>query len=84
MRHTLTFDADVEAKIAEECRTSGKPFQEVVNTVLLLGFAVRQSTKSSPPLTIRPLHLDLKPGVSLESISALEEVEDRSRWFGGD
>jgi hypothetical protein len=74
MRHTLTLEPDVDASVAETCRVTGKPFKEVVNALLRQGLAVREAAKSAPPLFIAPIAMGLKPGLSLVSVSNLEEL----------
>lgn len=74
MRHTLTLEPDVDAALAEACRVSGKPLKEVVNATLRTGFAMQERLRSAPPLVITPSPGGPVPGISLVSISALEEL----------
>ena len=72
MRHTLTLDPDVDARVAQVCRVSGKSFNEVVNALLRHGLEVNATAKSSPPLQFDTVSLGLRPGLSLVSIADLE------------
>lgn len=79
MRHTLTLESDIDYALAEACRLSGKSFKDVVNTTLRQGLALQKSMRQAPKLTIEPLEMELKPGISLVSISALESmIEEES------
>lgn len=82
MRHTLTFEPDVDAALAATCRSTGKPLKEVVNSLLRTGLALQESLKSAPPFVIEPVSMGgIRPGISLDSISALESLieEDSHR-----
>jgi hypothetical protein len=75
MRHTLTLEPDVDAALAAACRSTGKPFKEVVNTLLRNGLALQESLRTAPPLVIEPISMGgLRPGISLDSVSALESL----------
>lgn len=75
----MTLEPDVESRIADACRSSGKAFKDVVNEVLRRGFAIEQTVQTAPPLVIEPFDLEFKPGISLVSISALEAlIEEES------
>ena len=75
MRHTLTLEPDVDAAVAEACKSSGKPMKEVINTLLRHALASAESLKTAPPMVIRPISMGgLRPGVSIDSISALESL----------
>jgi hypothetical protein len=79
VRHTLTLDADVDARIAEACKASGKPFKQVVNSLLRQGLSLSETAASMPPLKIRTTEMGLQPGISLVSISELESlIEEQS------
>ena len=77
MRHTVTLESDVESKIAEACRATGKAFDAVLNEVLRQGFAAKAAARLSPSLQIEPFDLEFRPGVSFVSISTLEASEVR-------
>ncbi len=79
MRHTLTLEPDVDAALAEVCRSTGKPFKEIVNTTLRNGLALRHKLQSAPPLRIQPIPMGLRPGLSLQSISELEALLEEDR-----
>ena len=79
MRHTLTLESDVDIALAEACRVSGKSFKDVVNATLRQGLALQKSINQARKLVIEPLNMELMPGVSLVSISALESmIEEES------
>jgi hypothetical protein len=80
MRHTVTLEPDVDAAIAEACRVSGKPFKEVVNSILRQGLAQRSAAQAAPSLILNPLKMGLRPGISLVSISGIEAlIEEEAR-----
>ena len=81
MRHTLTLEPDVDAALAATCRATGKPLKEVVNSLLRKGLALQESLKRVPPFVVEPVSMGgLRPGISLDSISALESlIEEDSR-----
>ncbi len=79
MRHTLTLDDDLDARIAEACKESGKSFKYVVNALLRQGLAQRESAVAAPAFKIQPRAIGLRPGLSLVSISELEALmEERA------
>lgn len=67
-------EPDVDAALAEACKSTGKPFKEIVNSILRLGLAKRESIRLAPPLKLEPMEMGLKPGASLVSISNLESM----------
>lgn len=73
MRRTLTIDDDLDKLIRREMAASKDGFREVINKLLRLGLQARQVAKTSPPLSIQPVKMGSKPGVSFESIADLEE-----------
>jgi hypothetical protein len=76
VRTTLTLDEDVAVKIKNEVRKRGKPFKQVVNETLREGFALREARQKQPPFRVKAWPMGLRPGLSLDSISALiEQVE---------
>jgi len=75
MRHTLTLEPDVDAALAAACLATGKPFKEVVNSLLRDGLALKEQLRIAPPLVIEPLSMGgLRPGISIDSVSALEAL----------
>ena len=76
MRTTLTLDDDVQAKLAQEARRSGKPFKEVVNHYLRVGLNARLLAKPPRKFVVRARPMGLREGLSYDSIaSLLEQVE---------
>ena len=53
MRTTLTLDDDVDAKLREESRRSGKPLKQVVNDCLRLGLNVRAKAPPATPFRVK-------------------------------
>ncbi len=74
MRTTLTLEDDVAEKLKAKARKSGKPFKRVVNEVLREGLA-RKPAKPIP-FRVKARPMGLRPGLSLDCVSALiEQVE---------
>ena len=82
MRTTLTLDDDIAAKLARASRTSGKSFKELVNATLRRGLLETQSAaRQSHPFVVQAQSLGrLKPGMTLDKISALLEEADGPSW----
>jgi hypothetical protein len=78
VRTTLTLEEDVASKLKAEVRRSGKPFKDVVNEYLRLGFQGRgPRPKPDPPFEIHPRDLGaLRPGLSLDNIGDLLEAAE--------
>ena len=76
MRTTLTLDDDVQAKLDQEARRSGRSFKEVVNYYLRIGLDARNSAEPPRKFVVRARPMGLREGLSYESIaSLLEQVE---------
>lgn len=77
MRTTLTLDDDIAAKLANASRTSGKPFKEVVNSLLRHALFETRPAKNAAAFVVQPQKMGaLKAGFTLDKISAvLEEAE---------
>ena len=77
MRTTLTLDDDIAAKLASASRTSGKPFKEVVNSLLRRALFETKSAKNAGTFAVQPQKMGaLKAGFTLDKISTvLEEAE---------
>lgn len=73
MRTTLTLDDDVAAKLKSDARKTGRPFKTLVNETLRDGFALREARRKQPPYRVKARPMGLRPGLSLDSISALIE-----------
>ena len=80
MRTTLTLDDDVAAKLVAAGRKSGQPFKTVVNETLRRGLQGAQAARQSAPFVVEAQRMGpLKPGASLDRISALLEDIDGPR-----
>ena len=76
MRTTLTLDDDVQAKLDQEARRSGKFFKEVVNYYLRLGIHARHSANPPRKFVVRARPMGLREELPSESIaSLLEQLE---------
>ena len=73
MRTTLTLDADVTSQLRRETRRSGKPFKQVVNDVLRLGFESRRRTKPPGRFKVRPFPAGPPPGLNFDNVEELIE-----------
>ena len=71
MRTTLTLDEDVTAKLKAESRRTGRPFKETVNACLRAGLSLRRPAKAAKPFQVKARDLGLRPGISIDKISAL-------------
>jgi hypothetical protein len=79
MRTTLTLDEDVAAKLKSAARRSGRPFRELVNDTLRRGFATATHPAVRPPFKVEARDLgNLRPGLSLDSVSDLVEQAEGS------
>ena len=77
MRTTLTIDDDIAAKLVSASRKSGKSFKEIVNTALRRGLLGAQAAQNSKPFFVQPQKMgSLRPGISLDKISALLDEAD--------
>lgn len=75
VRTTLTLDDDVAARLRRAVRDTGIPMRTVANEALRSGLEARES-RAIPPFRVDARVLGLRPGLSLDSISALlEQVE---------
>ena len=80
MRTTLTLDEDVAAKLKSAARRSGRPFRELVNDTLRRGLAKAPDRATLPPFKVEARDLgNLRPGLSLDSVSDLVEQAEGSR-----
>ena len=80
MRTTLTLDDDIAVKLADASRKSGKPFKEVVNTLLRRGLLETRTAQQSGAFIVQPQKMGgLKAGFSLDKISAVLEEADGPR-----
>jgi hypothetical protein len=72
VRSTLTLDDDVFALLRQEIRKSGRPFKEVVNERLRLGFTVEKQP-ARRPFKVKPINLGLPHYDKVEEL--LESLE---------
>ena len=77
MRTTLTLDDDIAAKLSAASRTSGKPFKEVVNSLLRRALFENKAAKKADAFVVQPQKMGaLKPGFTLDKISAVLDEAD--------
>ena len=77
MRTTLTLDDDVAAKLANASRTSGKPFKEVVNTLLRRALFETRAAQKPDAFVVQPQKMGgLKAGFTLDKIFAVMDEAD--------
>jgi hypothetical protein len=85
MRTTLTLDPDVEKRLQQEMRRTGKGMKAVVNEALRLGLGVKAKPGKPPRFEVRPHRFGFKPGIDLDRLNQLadeleaEEVSERLR-----
>ena len=77
MRTTLTLDSDVNAKLKQEMRRSGKSFKQTVNEFLRLGLNARRVMKPAGKFVVRPKPMGPPRGLSYDNV---EELLD---WLDG-
>ena len=75
MRTTFTLDDDVEKKLKEQIRKTGKSFKTVVNETLRLGLAASRQMSETPlkPFRVKARALGVKPGFSYDDTADLLE-----------
>jgi len=71
MRTTLTLDPDVAAKAKKGASKLGKPFKEVINTALRIGFEQVLNPPTPTPYRTKPRPLGLKKGYTYDNIAEL-------------
>ena len=80
MRTTLTLDDDIAAKLTNASRTSGKPFKEVVNTLLRRALLETKAAQKTGVFVVQPHKMGgLKAGLTLDKISAVLDEADGPR-----
>ena len=80
VRTTLTLDDDVEAKLKQQMRRSGKSFKETVNEFLRLGLNARPQLKPAKKFVVRPKPFGPPPGFSFDNVEELlDELEGPAR-----
>jgi len=73
VRTTLTLEEDVEAKLDQAMRKTGKSFKAAVNDYLRLGLAVEARVKPLKPFVVHARPLGLPPGLSYDHVEELIE-----------
>lgn len=77
MRTTVTLDEDIAAKLRAEVRRTGKPFRTVLNECLQVALSAGRGQASPASFRIEPRDLGaLRPGLSLDYVSQLLELEE--------
>lgn len=71
----MTLDDDVAAKLAAEAKRTGRPYRSVVNEAIRAGLETRRRGPNGR-YRVRARKMGLRPGVSLDSISALIDALD--------
>ncbi len=69
VRTTLTLDDDVAHLVAEEARSSRRPYRLVVNEALRAGLRSRASSPS--PFVVTPRYMGLHPGFDTDDVEGL-------------
>lgn len=80
MRTTLTLDDDIAAMLGSASRTTGKTFEEVVNSQLRRALFETKAAQKADAFIVQPQKMGvLKPGFALDKISAALEQADGPR-----
>jgi hypothetical protein len=72
MRTTVTLEMDVEARIKEEMRKTGKSFKETVNNLLRRGYKA-QAESHDEPFRFFTKDMGERPGLNYDKIHDLIE-----------
>jgi hypothetical protein len=72
VRTTTTIDDDVAKQLEQEMRRSGRPFKQVLNHILRLGFAAAKQP-ARKPFKVKPWNLQPPPGQSFDKVEQLIE-----------
>ena len=76
MRTTLTLEPDVEKRIRQEIRRTGKGRKAVVNEALRLGLGMAGKPIRPPHFEVRARAFGFKPGIDLDRLNQLvDELE---------
>lgn len=70
MRTTITLDRDVAQAAKAASARLGKPFKQVVNQAMRIGFEQMTKAKAKPFRT-KPFNTKLRPGISIDNIGEL-------------
>jgi len=75
-RTTLTLDADVAARLADEMHRQRKPFRQVVNEAIRRGLSGSERRAKLPPFKVKVFKTKLRPGIDLTHAGRLlDELE---------
>lgn len=83
MRTTLTLDEDVEKRLRQEMRRTGRAMKVLVNEALRLGLGLKGKPARPARFEVRPHAFGFEPGVDLDRLNQLvdelesEETSDR-------
>ncbi|MFY9233141.1 MAG: hypothetical protein WAO58_01640 [Fimbriimonadaceae bacterium] len=82
MRHTVTFDPDVDQGVKRLSKKLGKSFKELINDLLRLGISATERPDEDVPLRLKPVKMGWRG--ELPDLALLDELEDeeRYRWSG--
>jgi ActR/RegA family two-component response regulator len=76
MRTTLTLDSDVAQRLRQEMERRGQSLKVVVNEGLREALSRRERTAPAKLYRVRPLRLDLRPGIDPDKLGQLlDELE---------
>jgi hypothetical protein len=79
MRTTLTLDADVARRLADEVHRQRRPFKQVVNEALRRGLSQRLADADAPAYRTEPHRAKLRPGFDPAELNRLaDELEDEA------
>ena len=81
MRTTLTLEDDLEEKLREEARKSGRSFKDVVNGTLRRGLSV--GNKPPAPrrkFTVEAVSRGFRPGIDLARLNQLVDEMEMDRF----
>lgn len=71
MRTTLTLDPDVEQRLKQETRRTGKSLKAAVNDALRIGLSVGGKPPKAARFVVEPHAFGFKPGVDLDRMNQL-------------
>ena len=76
MRTTLTLEKDVEKRLTQEIRRTGKAMKTVINEALRLGLGMTGKPPRPKRFKVRPHAFGFKPGIDLDRLNQLaDELE---------
>lgn len=78
VRHTVTFDPDVDQAIKRLSRKLGKGFKSLVNDLLREGISAAERGASNIPLRLKPVKMGAKG--ELPDLRLLDELEDEAKY----